>query len=506
MNSFLKQSSDRAIYLVAAIVSLILSCWINFHEVVLNPDAICYLQSSMMVGTDGIKAAADLCNQARWPFYSVMIHYVAVATHLSYGASAHLMDAFFSLISVLTFIAIVKKLGGTTRILWLAALVILTAHDFNSIRQYIVRDHGFWTFYLLSVWLLLQYLQQPKLKFALLWSISLIVATIFRIEGGVFLCVVPFVVFFWRDYTVFERIKFFISLNLVAMVAGITALGWLTLHPQHTHHLGRLPELTAQLQHGWQTIADRFYASKVGLVKYVLSQEGERDAGMILAITFFVAYLMNVISSLSLIYTALVAYALKSKATLMMHGKRVLVMYILINLVVTMVFYAQLLFLSKRYLVALSLMLMLFVPFALEKLWTHKKWLYAAFFFMFISALGGIFDFGHSKFFMRNAGDWMAVNVPKSASLYVNDFQTMYYTQHFGNQIFTIIQDYNAPGALTNHNWRKYDYIAIRVGEYGSPEESAFVAESNLTPVQVFKNHHGDRIDIYKVSSEGKQP
>lgn len=450
MNSSLTQSKDSIIYLIAGIISILLSIWINSHETVLNPDAICYLQSSMIVGTEGIKAAADLCNQARWPFYSVFIHYVAVGTHLSYATSAYLIDAFFSLISVLTFIAITKKLGGTKRVMWLAALVILTAHDFNSVRQYIVRDHGFWAFYLLSVWLLLHYLQHPKFKYALLWSISIIAAMIFRIEGGVFLCAVPCLVFFCHEYPLRKRIKLFLSLNFISIVAGFFVFNWLIMHPHRSmQHLGRIPELTMQLQSGWQIIFNQYHASKLGMVKYVLSPEGERDAGMVLIITFLMAYLINVINSLSWIYTALVAYAMKSKATVMMQGKRVLITYIIINLVVTTMFYAQHLFLSKRYLVALSLMLMLFVPFALAQLWPRKKWLYAAFFFMLISALGGIFDFGHSKFFMRQAGDWMAVNVPKNARLYLNDFQTMYYTQHFGNQIFTIIQDYNVPNALT---------------------------------------------------------
>ncbi|EKD70282.1 MAG: hypothetical protein ACD_46C00579G0001, partial [uncultured bacterium] len=137
-------SKTNIIYFVAAIISLFLSTWISYRESVINPDAICYLLSAEEISRGGLNAAMNLCPQAIWPFFSYLVYLFAQLTSASYLLSANFLDAIFTLISVITFIAIVHELGGTRRGLCFAAMVILLSHEFNAIRQYIVRDHGFW--------------------------------------------------------------------------------------------------------------------------------------------------------------------------------------------------------------------------------------------------------------------------------------------------------------------------------------------------------------------------
>ena len=80
--------------------------------------------------------------------------------------------------------------------MWFALGVILLSHQFNSVRQYIVRDHGFWAFYLVSLYFLLKYVEDVSWKNALAWSASLLMATLFRIEGAIFLLTLPCCVLF----------------------------------------------------------------------------------------------------------------------------------------------------------------------------------------------------------------------------------------------------------------------------------------------------------------------
>ncbi len=145
-----------------------------------------------------------LCDQSKWPFYSVLIYAIARLTHFSYLNSAFLLNGFFTLISVLTFINLVNQLSKNQRVVWLAAAVILLAQEFNAVRTDIVRDHGFWAFYLLSVLFLLKYFRQSELNFfswpfSFGWAICLIVATLFRVEGVIFLILMPFAVFFMAE-------------------------------------------------------------------------------------------------------------------------------------------------------------------------------------------------------------------------------------------------------------------------------------------------------------------
>src|SRR5690348_14111251 len=106
INAYLQRTSF--LYGFAILISILFSLWINSYETVINPDAICYLYSAKEVGRSGLHDAMQLCPQAKWPFYSILIFTMAKITHLSYTTSAFLLDGLFSALSVVMFIAIVK--------------------------------------------------------------------------------------------------------------------------------------------------------------------------------------------------------------------------------------------------------------------------------------------------------------------------------------------------------------------------------------------------------------
>lgn len=500
---------ERLLYVFAAFASLLLSGWIAYRETVINPDAICYLVSAQAVGELGVSGAMHLCGQAIWPFYSVVIYAFVQLTHLSYPVAAYCLDGFFTLVSVLAFILIVKALGGSRRVLWLAAGVILLSHQFNSVREYIIRDHGFWAFYLCSLLFLLHYFARPRLITALAWSASLFIATLFRIEGAIFLLVLPLLSWCVVHHSWRQRARSFITLYLPVILAVLAIGLWLLLHPQQTlDKLGRIGEVIQQLQHGLLQMMLRFQQAKSALGQYVLGKEAAGQEGLIFMLALIAWYGIEVTGNLSWIYAALVLYAWQRK-TSPFTGSALLVLgaYLVVNVGVTFGFLMEHLFLSKRYLIALSLVLMLWVPFALDDLlqryasMRHRLFLYAAVLFIFISSLGGVVDFGYSKSYLHQAGDWIASNVPAEAKLYANDYQLMYYSQHFGRDIFAKQRLYTQPGVIAHGQWKHYDYLALRSDKRHMDSLAPVLTEiSQLKPVQMFSNKRGDQVVIFKVS------
>lgn len=496
------------IYCFAALASFLLSAWIAYREVLINPDAICYLQSAAVIGAGGLRKAMNLCPQAQWPLYSVLIYSLSFLTQLPLLVSAFIWDALFSAISVMTFIAIVRELGGHRRVLWLSAWVILLAHQFNSIRQYLIRDHGFLAFYLLSLYLLLRYVKLPRWTTALAWGASLLLATLFRIEGAVFLVLIPWLTWFMPSLSPVKRTKAFLQLNLIALACGLTVFGWLIFHPEISlASLGRLQDLVFQLFHAGSLAWQRFEIAANAFGHSVLAAESMADANLVFSLSVIMWYAVRVLTNLSLIYSGLVIYAWWRRAMPSSSSeRRILAGYIAVNILVTSVFLAQHLFLSKRYLIALSLVFMLWVPFALDRLirnWENKEgpaWLLPlCLSFWIISSLGGIFDFGYSKIYMRHAGDWLAENLPGTATLYSNDYQLMYYSQHFGNDIFQKVKEYSDPNALRWGRWKNYDYIALRLDRKTLVEKSDLLKEMGSYTVQIFKNKRNDQVVIYKI-------
>jgi hypothetical protein len=502
---------NRTIYLFAALASIFLSIWIPFHETVINPDAICYLLSSQQIAAGGVKAAMELCGQARWPFYSVLIHTFVQLTHVTPQFAAYFIDGGFTLISVLMFIAIVSELGGSHRVLWFAALTILLAHDFNSIRQYIVRDHGFYAFYLMSVFALLRYFREPGWFAALCWSVSILIATIFRIEGAIFLFLMPFVSFFYSRFTFGERLRCYLQLNSLLIVMAVAGGSWLVMHPQYSaDHLGRLPELMTQAKQGIFNIIDRWQHTRDGLIP-LLDAGAKSHANSLLFLVIASDYILRMLGTLSIIYMLIIIYAWISRAALWTRASTLVVSgYVLINLFVTLAFYGQHYFLSKRYLIALSLVLMLWVPYGLDKLLrkSHRPYYRTTFavaiLWVVIASLGGIFNFGHSKTYIRDAGDWLANNVPTTTSLYANNVQLMYYSQHFGMSIFEHQQRYTDRDMTVGKEWKKFHYLAVRENDEYAEKLTQALKHNGFKPIKVFENSRGDRVAIYRLQHEEK--
>jgi hypothetical protein len=478
------------IYFIAGILSLFLSLHAGLYYDLVNPDAICYLKSAEAM-SQGLRVGMHLCPQAQWPFYSVIIFFTAKITHLNITDSAYLINAVFSLLSVLTFIAVIKNLNNNPRLVGWAALVILLAHEFNALRQDVIRDHGFIAFYLISILCLIKYFRVHQWRFALGWSLSLIIATLFRIEAAVFLLLLPMLVGFEPSLNFSARLKAFLQLHLLTVIVIGMLITWLIIHP--SQNLSRLNELFYQFSHGLQTIMQNFQVRTENLTKYVLVSDSVRDMHLVFLLTLLSWYLIEVIKVLTPLYFFILLYAwhrgaLKAEKS----SGRVLWGYVIINVLVTLAFLAEHIFLSKRYLMALSLVLMFWIPFALDQLmmqWKNKRWLVALLFvLMILSSLGGIVRFGYSKAYIRQAGQWLSINVPKNATLYSNDYQLMYYSNHFGDDIFKKISEYSHLDVA--HQWGQFDYLAIRDDKGKLPLKAAIV----------FSNKRGDHIAIYKVT------
>lgn len=499
------------VYVLAFVFSIALSFWVNIHEAVINPDAICYLYSAEEIGKSGFHGAMQLCPQAIWPFYSAIIYAFEKLTNLSYLTVAFSIDALFSALSVILFIAIIQELGGSRRVLWLAAMVILFAHEFNVLRQDIIRDHGFWAFYLASLFFLLRYFRDFSWKSAFAYGMSLFIATIFRIEGAIFLLLTPFISFFFARESVKKSVQAFAMLNTPLFLVAMIVLGWLVMHPQQSYQqFGRVVEVGHQLRSGFTIIGEQYLLTKSAVAQYVLSHNSLRDAGVVVFLLLISWYFVNIVSNLSVIYTLLLIYAWFTKAaSLSRDAFRVLLGYLLVNFIVTFGFFAQNHFLAKRYLIAFSLTLMLWVPFALEKLiegnsFKQKILVRLAFLFIFISAISSVIHFGHSKDYIRRAGDWLAVNVPANAKIYANDYQLMYYSQHFGSGIFRKFREFGDVTIIEHGQWKQYDYLALLMGKSQQDKTGMVMQEIHLPPLQVFVSESGDHVYIYKVSHQEK--
>lgn len=499
----IKQAQGFYVYVIAALVSVLLSCWIGMHDVVINPDGICYIQGAKYFPLSDLQTIMHSCGQAKLPLYSILIYTVSVITHFSYINAALVLNSAFSLVSVLAFITIIRILGGSTRVLSLAAAVILLAHEFNAVREDIIRDHGFWAFYLVSIALLLVYVKNTRVMYAIAWSLAMVCASLFRIEGVIFLLLIPGATWFLSQYEFKQRLRFFLQLNIITMVAALGLVILLCLHPQVLHaYTSRLSEVQFQILHGLSAMTQQFSLSSLALSQHVLSHYATDNPAIPLSLMLIAWYAYSVLSSLSLVYGVLLAYAWKANALrLNPQQKVILVSYLIVNIIITGLFLAENMFVAKRYLMALSLTLMFWLPFALDHLYLQKKRVFQiAIIAMLLTSLGGIFNFGYSKEYIYASGQWLADHAPENAAIYSNDEMILFYSQHFGMDIIEKGQTYNTVDWIANDKWKNYDYLAIRVNKHDPIKNTEILKEVREPVVATFTNTRGDKVFIYKVS------
>ncbi len=494
-----------SIYVCVVISSLMVSVWSAISGSVINNDGVCYLQSAETL-SQGLNAAMHACNQAKWPFYSVLIAGLVYISHVPYVFSAYLLDGIFSIFTVIVFLKIVAWLNQDkikeTSLLWFAAIVILLSNEFNSVKYYIIRDHGFWAFYLLSIYLLLQFFHNQRWFYAIAWCLSLVIATLFRIEGAIFLILLPFLTLLNRSLPFMSRIKSFFKMNALMLCMGIGLSLWIFI--ASPNNLGRLSELPLQLTHGFSQLVLDYKMRTAHLSQHVLSHFAERSAGWILFITLIVWYVISAIKNVSLLYSIFAMYAW-SKKLLKASSATQLVLwgYLFINVIITGLFLFEHMFLSKRYLIALSLVIMIWVPFALQHFystWQHKKWpIVLLGMFIVINSLGGIFEFGHSKRYIRDAGAWLSQNTSTDSKIFSNDILVMYYSNHFGNDLFEKEKKFKNINIVKNGEWKQYQYIALRLEKNNLYSDAPLLQEMHeQQPIQVFANKRGDQVRIYK--------
>lgn len=224
-----------ATVLVAAWVIYLQHGWVT-------SDAILYFEMARLIVDGQWQEAVTLF---RWPFYPTLIAIVHQLTGLSMQLSGQALSIVFFATSMLALIKIVILLGGNQRAQMLAALMLFgSSYIVGDIMPMSTRDQGYWAFMLLALWQFIVFSKHGLVKNALAWQLLALLATLFRIEGAVYIFVLPLALFLLSRsqvrspiHALFYANALFIFLGLVALLAAMIS------NSVNLDALGRLNEL-----------------------------------------------------------------------------------------------------------------------------------------------------------------------------------------------------------------------------------------------------------------------
>ncbi|MDP2101224.1 MAG: hypothetical protein Q8J77_02060 [Methylotenera sp.] len=225
MDNAIKASSDYFKWFLIP-VGILISCWIIYlqHGWVTS-DALLYFEMARLIADGQWQAATSMF---KWPFYPSLIALVHMATGLSVQASAQCLSVTFFATSLWALIKIVTQFGGNQRAQVLAALMVFgSTYIAGDIMPMSTRDQGYWAFMLLAIWQLIVFYKHGAIKNGLAWQVLAMVATLFRIEGAVYILALPLALFTLpksradgKNILLFlHAYSFFILLGILALLA-----------------------------------------------------------------------------------------------------------------------------------------------------------------------------------------------------------------------------------------------------------------------------------------------
>ena len=497
----------RDVRTYAALASLALSAWCVFIGNVLNNDGVLYLRAAELLTRGEWHAAVAIY---KWPFYSALVALVHQLTGLSFEHAGYTLSAALTALTVVMFISLVREVGGNGKVVVFAAAVILLHHSLNTYRPYVLRDPGYLAFYLTSLLMFIKDLKQPKWSRTLAWVGAMAAAMLFRIEGVVFLVALPFYRL-WQQATRPSARFALITLFMGGAFIALSALAWWragTLAIPDSS--GLVDAWAAVLQSLWQQVT-ALAATKINLIAGAFSDGYSRDfAYAAFAAAVVLILVREILASLTPLYAVLTGHAVYRRLIFPVPGVTPLWYWLIaVHLVIltTIVFVYG--FLTGRFPLALSLTLMLAVPFSVASLydaWRRREtdrrkasWLFPLVCVLALLSTLGVLVSPTSKGHIRQAGLWLRDHTSPSATVLSNDPVLLYYTGRIGHESHARYSLDDMLALVKSDARFRYDYLALRLRERHAGDEALLIRTIGSEPIMRFANNDGGRVLIFRL-------
>ncbi|MBN2706558.1 MAG: hypothetical protein JXR89_08970 [Deltaproteobacteria bacterium] len=498
-----------SIFSVAVSSSFILSLWTSFTGGTINLDGILYISVAERLQQGNFSFAAELYS---WFFYPLCIAGISRVSGLGLETAAFLLTACFSALLTYAFLACVRLFEDSERVLVWAALIIVFHPVLMEDRCEIIRDHGYWGFYLLAIFFVLRFSLSGRWRDVLGWWGSMVLATMFRVEGLLFLFLLPLSLL-WQRRPWSQRWRFFAKaqlLNLVFFISAMIFLSWTKNPGAQLLEWGRLGDILV--------LGEKFYialngglAQKTEMLEKVLYPYSQDYAGAVLLLIPLVIFLHKLLATLTPVYVGVFCcrpwrYLRRLNHDLLI----VLIWTMLLNTLILLVFVFSEYYLQRRFAYPLGIVVLLLLPFVFdsyfllwrggEKVFPLKRCiLYPAAVFLVLQSLGGFLHWpGNSDYFVKEAGLWLKDNLPAQTSLYSNNPKLYYYSGRMERYWEERPLRFEFSSALLQEKpWPDKAYIALWVSRHFPGTTAEISRDLERKPVKVFSNRRHDRVIIY---------
>ena len=488
MQSFIQkieQSSINKLHAVMVLIAMLIAAQIQYiQHGWINTDSTHYFESARLFAIGEWKEALKVWN---WPLYSLLIAAVHKITSLGIQTSAQVLNVLFFGLATFSYMQIIRLLGGRQLTIAAGTIILLsTQYVVGDVLGMLMRDEGFWAFYLTGIVFFIRFYQHLRFRDALFWQLCAITATLFRIEAITYLVLLPSIFLFSFNISFKHRIRYlFISHALNIFLALVLILA-MTLHGDLSmKNFGRLQEVfTLNL---YDELTHKFFTNTAVMSKAVLGKYLEEFAVPGLLLTFIYAMIVKTVTTTGLVNFIMTIFAVKDRTALTetkaLHVLSAVALISLMNmaLIITKVFV-----LSSRYVVALAFILMILASFQFARILmcntqpseksSSRKWMVIALVaFMLVSIIKNILPKAEGYNYMQDAVTWVKSLNRENKPVFTDEARITYYLgnpyTHRGPDNWEVVTT-----AIDSKEILNYEYLLLSQS-VKHPERENIIAE-----------------------------
>lgn len=456
--------SMPSVYGLVACASILLSLWSAYAQYIPNPDAMYYLRSAEMFADGRWREGFQIF---RWPLYSLAIASVMSVTGVSALVACQVINAVLDAATALLFVALVARFAsGSRQVVFWAAFFVLLHPKLAQVRPSVIRDHGFYTFFLLALYLVVLDLAQRRVALKLGIFGAIVLACLFRPEAAALFLLIPAFYIFNGTSSTLARVSIIIAVilsylmlvpayslwNFMGAHANIAPADWFDVWARLTRDIFRnVTQLSSQLE----AILPR--GRNVGGLAYI---------GIVAAIT-----VDSMLRAMTIPIAVLAALAFMPHRLMPAFAGRFVGWFAWWQLPLLLTFMTFALFLDWRYAMGFALLAGIPAVFTLHAAaaaaqsgtWRDKILLIAA-----IAAVIVPFALAVPKIsnlaYLRDAGYWVRDRLPPETKILTNESRIGYYSGRTYDTQIKVLELPRLKEGLANA-----DYLLLSVDRGSTP-------------------------------------
>lgn len=473
----------------------------------INDDSVLYFEIARLFSVGDWKAGLSLFD---WPFYPASIAGMHKVTNASFQLCAQILNVGFFALATFSFLSLIRIAGGNQLTIICGALLLFsTSYIVGDILPMLLRDQGFWAFFLTSIYYFTQYYRQQTFKTAFLWQLCAVIAVLFRIEAVTFLALLPFIFLVEKKC---DGIKPWVIANALGLLILATGLLILLFHPTLTlADFGRINQLATVLQQGFINVVNGVNAKASIIATLVLGSFLEEYSMLMLLTGLLAILVIKCLFSAGWIAIALLVMKLREASTTIAPDTlKIFYWVIALAILNAALILINVYVLSGRYIVSLGFMILILSAFCLAylimnlKKRRHKVSLMIISIALSLTFISNLLPKKTGYNYEQDAVAWIKkIEKPHDSRIFYVSPRARYYAnapyQGRGYDYWDYTQQAIADGSIYT-----YDYLVINLNssDVTAQKESKKVLTQKLSQYQLIHTVYGFKnkknILIYK--------